>query len=117
MIHIFVMAQAKVPDLVSQIEMIKAFASEYMRSSEDGCEISKAYQMLLSGAQYLLDLGEGEDGKHNALLGGLAPGSKGSTGAGPNKPAIVLDSTQIMPATGAGSQNQGDARGAQSQSQ
>ena len=39
-IHVFVMIQAKVPDLVSQIELITAFASDYMQESPDGCEIS-----------------------------------------------------------------------------
>lgn len=47
-IHVFVFIQARVPDLVSQIELITAFASEYMQESPDGCEISQAYLSLYS---------------------------------------------------------------------
>lgn len=54
-IHVFVMIQAKVPDLVSQIELITAFASEYMQESPDGCEISQAYLSLFSCLQYIRD--------------------------------------------------------------
>lgn len=39
-ILVFVMIQAKVPDMASQIEMITAFTSEYMQESPDGCQIS-----------------------------------------------------------------------------
>ena len=42
-IMVFVMIQAKVPDMSSQVEMITAFASEYMQESPDGCEISRTY--------------------------------------------------------------------------
>lgn len=55
-IHVFVIIQANVPDLYSQIELITAFASEYMQESPDGCEISQAYLSLYSCLQYLLDL-------------------------------------------------------------
>ena len=61
-INVFVMIQAKVPDLVSQVELITAFASEYMQESPDGCEISQAYLSLYSCLQYLLDLDIDEKG-------------------------------------------------------
>ena len=50
------MIQAKIPDMASQIEMITAFASEYMQESPDGCEISQTYLSLISCLQYIQDL-------------------------------------------------------------
>ena len=52
-IMVFVMIQAKVPDMASQVEMITAFASEYMQESPDGCEISRTYLQLISTLQYI----------------------------------------------------------------
>ena len=36
----YIIIKAQVPDLFSQFELIKAFASNYMQESSDGCEIS-----------------------------------------------------------------------------
>jgi len=54
-IHIlaFIIIQSSVPDLASQIELITAFASEYMQESSDGCEISRTYLQLIACIQYL----------------------------------------------------------------
>ena len=44
-IHIlsYIMIQSSVPDLASQIELITAFASDYMQEGSDGCRISQTY--------------------------------------------------------------------------
>lgn len=47
-ILVFVMIQARIPDMASQIEMITAFTSEYMQESPDGCQISQTYLSLIS---------------------------------------------------------------------
>lgn len=44
------------PDMSSQVEMITAFASEYMQESPDGCEISRTYLQLISTLQYIQEL-------------------------------------------------------------
>lgn len=86
------------PDLVSQVELITAFASEYMQESPDGCEISQAYLSLYSCLQYLKDLDVDEedalDARQASIMimrtysiakGGYFPDDVSVTGVGLNK--------------------------------
>lgn len=39
----YIIIQSGIPDLASQMELITAFASEYMQEGQDGCKISQIY--------------------------------------------------------------------------
>ena len=52
----YIMLQSRVPDLTSQLELITAFASEYMQESSDGCAMSKTYLQLIGTLTYLSEM-------------------------------------------------------------
>jgi len=39
----YVIIHSGIPDMISQLNLITAFASEYMQESSDGCNISRTY--------------------------------------------------------------------------
>ena len=49
----YIIIQSGIPDLASQLELITAFASEYMQEGQDGCKISQIYLQLIACHQYL----------------------------------------------------------------
>mmetsp|Transcript_17368 Transcript_17368/g.29210 ORF Transcript_17368/g.29210 Transcript_17368/m.29210 type:complete len:574 (+) Transcript_17368:90-1811(+) len=53
LIMTYIMIQAGVPDLASQIELITAFTSQYMQESDDACLISQTYLQLIACQAYL----------------------------------------------------------------
>ena len=55
----YIMIKSRIPDLVSQMELITAFTSEYMQESSDGCLMSKTYLQLLSTLTYLIEMDHG----------------------------------------------------------
>ena len=42
-IFAYIIIHTGIPDMISQLELINAFASEYMTESPDGCNISRTY--------------------------------------------------------------------------
>ena len=60
MISIFsyIFIHSGIPDLVSQLELITAFSSEYMQESPDGCSISQTYIQFLSTITFICSLSE-----------------------------------------------------------
>ena len=53
------MIKSRVPDLVSQMELITAFTSEYMQESSDGCLMSQTYMQFLGTLTYLIEMDYG----------------------------------------------------------
>lgn len=52
----YIIIQSGVPDLASQLELMTAFATEYMQEAQDGCLISKTYLQLLGCFTYLTNM-------------------------------------------------------------
>ena len=61
-IHIltYIMIQARIPDLASQIELITAFATNYMQEGQDGPQISQTYLNIIACFRYLQSMEHGD---------------------------------------------------------
>ena len=80
----YIIIQSGIPDLASQVELITAFASEYMQEGQDGCKISQVYLQLIACQQYLerVDLNIDEMHRVSTTLERLPKkGSKESKGS------------------------------------